>query len=79
MSRWRNGYRRRFLPWNHRFNSHQHDFINGIKFVLIIVFVLPLLLFTIITHLELSLGWGSEGFFKSYGPIPILAITLLLT
>ena len=32
MSPWRNGYRRRFLPWNHRFNSHQHDFTNGIIF-----------------------------------------------
>ena len=78
MSRWRNGYRRRFLPRHRRFNSHQHDFTNGMIF-LIIIFVLPLLLFTIITHLELSLGWGSEGFVKSYGPIPTLAITLLLT
>ena len=33
-------------------------------FFIIIIFVLSLQMFTIITHPGLSLGWGSEGFFK---------------
>ena len=40
MSRWRNGYRRRFLPRHRRFNSHQHDFTNGIIFLLLFLFSL---------------------------------------
>ena len=78
MSRWRNGYRRRFLPWNRRFNSHQHDFTNGIIFLLLFLFSLYycLLLSLILGYLQ---GGVQKDFLKSYSPIPILAITLLLT
>ena len=73
MFRWRNGYRLRFLPRNRRFNSHQHDFTNGIIFYY--YFCSPFT--TTVYYYRYHLGGVNIAFLNNDIPIPILAVTLL--